>query len=48
VLRPPVTGQDRFGRTLQRFWSRREDTGEEGFMSYGSGGVACLLKENTK
>ncbi len=38
VLRhdPPTT--DRFGRTLNVLWARREDTGQEGRMLYGSGG----------
>lgn len=43
VLRPSEMGSDRFGRPLQRFWCRREDTGDEGFMSYGPGGIAHLV-----
>jgi hypothetical protein len=35
VLREAEMHQDIFGRPLLRVWSRREDTGAEGYMSYG-------------
>lgn len=34
--------EDRFGRTLSRVWARREDTGAEGWLAYGPGGVFAL------
>lgn len=30
---------DRFGRTLSQFWAKRLDTGAEGWIIYGPGGV---------
>jgi hypothetical protein len=42
VLRAGDEGKDPFGRPLIRHWCKRKDTGEEGYMSYGSGGVARL------
>ena len=30
------------GRPCVRFWARREDTGAEGYMTYGPNGVARL------
>lgn len=43
IIEPAVTEPDRFGRPLMRFWCRRADTGEEGYMSYGAGGIADTL-----
>lgn len=40
VLRDAIKEPDHFGRPLMRFWCRREDTGAEGYMSYGPGGIA--------
>lgn len=31
------------GRPLWRYWARCPETGREGFMSYGDGGVARIL-----
>jgi hypothetical protein len=31
------------GRPCLRVWGRREDTGAEGFMTYGPGGVARVI-----
>lgn len=28
------------GRPVLRYWGRREDTGAEGYLSYGPGGIA--------
>lgn len=42
ILRWAVWEPDRFGRYMMRFWSRRHDTGAEGFMSYGPGGIAPI------
>lgn len=39
VVRAKEPTQDRFGRDLFRFWCRREDTGQEGYMDFGPGGV---------
>lgn len=39
VLRPGEPHVDRFGRAMRRFWCRREDTGLEGWVEFGSGGV---------
>ena len=30
---------DPFGRAMFRYWSRREDTGQEGYVPFGPGGV---------
>lgn len=43
ILRAGEAGRDLFGRPLTRYWSTREDTGEEGFLSYGPGGVVRRL-----
>jgi hypothetical protein len=44
VLRAPVESVETVwplaGRPVWRAWCRREDTGAEGFMSYGPGGAA--------
>jgi hypothetical protein len=47
ILREAEPCRDRFGRELQRFWSRREDTGAEGFMSYGPGGIVHLVRRGS-
>ncbi len=39
ILREREPYRDIFGRTMFRYWARREDTGQEGWMSYGPGGV---------
>jgi len=31
------------GRPCLRYWCRREDTGAEGFMTYGPGGAAVVM-----
>lgn len=46
VLRWAVWEPDRFGRYMMRFWARRTDTGEEGFMTYGPGGIAHTRQED--
>jgi hypothetical protein len=43
VVRPAESYKDIFGRPLLRYWCRREDTGEEGFMSYGPDGIAFVV-----
>lgn len=37
---PPLTG-----RLCARYWARREDTGAEGFMTYGPGGVVERVEQ---
>jgi hypothetical protein len=37
VLRASEMATDYFGRPVVRFWAKRLDTQEEGFMSYGPG-----------
>lgn len=39
ILRPQEPWTDRFGRAMFRYWARRHDTGAEGWMSYGPGGI---------
>lgn len=36
--------RDIFGRPLQSWWARREDTGEEGFLDYGEALVDIPLE----
>lgn len=47
VLRDGVQSVESFGpiagRPCLRYWCRREDTGAEGFMTYGPGGVALVI-----
>lgn len=45
ILRNAEDGTDLFGGRLLRFWSRREDTGDEGFMSYGPTGFVARALE---
>ena len=40
ALPPP----DRFGRVLNAVWARREDTGAEGFVTFGDEGVFELAE----
>lgn len=40
VVSEAETSKDIFGRPLRRYWCRRVDTGEEGYMSFGPGGMA--------
>lgn len=42
VLRTAEGWVDRFGRDMLRFWAAREDTGAEGWMTYGPG-VSILM-----
>lgn len=35
IIRPVETWQDMFGRDMLRFWSRRLDTGKEGYVFFG-------------
>jgi hypothetical protein len=39
VLRASEPCTDRFGQPLFRFWCSRADTGAEGWVTFGSGGV---------
>jgi hypothetical protein len=39
VLREAESCQDPFGRDMIRYWCRREDTGDKGWMIYGPGAV---------
>lgn len=39
ILREREKRKDRFGQTLDSWWSRRIDTGDEGYVSLGTGGV---------
>jgi hypothetical protein len=39
ILRDREQRKDRFGRELDSWWSRRIDTGDEGYVSLGPGGV---------
>lgn len=32
-----------YGQPISRLWARREDTGAEGYISYGEGGVCNLV-----
>lgn len=49
VLRPGVEAVESCGpiagRPCLRVWGRREDTGAEGFMTYGPGGVAQVMTD---
>jgi hypothetical protein len=45
LLKDVEEGEDRFGRPLLKFWGRREDTGVEGYMSFGPSGHAMRLDE---
>ena len=46
ILDHPEDGTDLFGRNMIRYWARREDTGAEGFMSFGrTGFVGCAPEE---
>lgn len=47
ILRESEQGRDPFGRPITRYWGVREDTGEEGFISFGPGGVVRRLSSNT-
>jgi hypothetical protein len=42
VLRGGEPFQDRFGRTLTGYWCRRNDTGAEGYVPFGPGGVVSF------
>lgn len=42
ILRWAEWDQDRFGRWMMRFWSRRDDTQAEGYMTFGPGGFARI------
>lgn len=42
ILRDPEPGTDLFGRETLRFWSRREDTGQEGSLTYGPTGFVRI------
>jgi hypothetical protein len=39
VVRDAEPAQNRFGLTWFQLWCRREDTGAEGYCTFGSGGV---------
>lgn len=39
ILRDREKRKDRFGQELDSWWSRRIDTGDEGYVSLGPGGV---------
>ena len=39
ILRDRAPYRDRFGREMFRYWARREDTGAEGWMTYGPGAM---------
>lgn len=39
VLRDMEPAPNRFGMPWYRLWCRREDTGAEGFCTFGRGGV---------
>lgn len=39
ILRDPEKRRDRFGQELDSWWSRRIDTGDEGYVFLGPGGV---------
>lgn len=43
VLRAPEPHQDIFGRDELKVWCRREDTGSEGWMTYGFGAGIELM-----
>lgn len=51
VLRPAVEARETVvplaGRPVWHVWCRREDTGAEGFMSYGRPDLAVTLIEST-
>lgn len=40
----PEPWVDPFGRTLRKIWARREDTGTEGWLPFGPGGVFVLAE----
>jgi hypothetical protein len=52
ILRPKEdfteTVEPLTGRPGVRFWCRREDTGQEGWMTYGLTGVAQILRRTRK
>lgn len=48
IIHGPVPGTDLFGRDTLRFWARREDTGEEGWLIYGPTGFVTVIDEPTK
>lgn len=39
VIGPVQNVTDLFGRAMIRYWCSREDTGDEGWMVFGPGGV---------
>lgn len=39
VMKPHEECKDLFGREMSRFWAYRADTGAEGWVMYGPGGV---------
>jgi len=42
ILRDAEPGKDIFGRDMLRFWARREDTKQEGFVTFGPKGYVTL------
>ena len=44
ILRDVEPGTDQFGRPLLRYWARRVDTGAEGYMDYGEGAEAPIVR----
>jgi hypothetical protein len=40
ILRDAEPCKDQFGRDMRKFWARREDTKQEGFMIFGPNGTA--------
>ena len=42
ILRDREKSKDQFGQELDRWWSRRIDTGDEGYVSLGPGGTLSV------
>jgi hypothetical protein len=48
ILRDPEKRKDRFGLELDSWWARRIDTGDEGYVSLGPGGILRVERLKTE
>lgn len=48
ILRDPEKRKDRFGLELDSWWARRIDTGDEGYVSLGPGGLLRVERLKTE
>ena len=47
ILHGPEKRKDRFGQELDSWWARRIDTGDEGYVSLGPGGILRVARLKT-